>query len=254
MADPTQRFSSRVDNYIQYRPHYPSQIVDTLRQDCHLTPASIVADIGSGTGILTELFLCHGNQVFAVEPNPGMRAAAERLLKDYPHFHSIPGKAEDTLLNDSSVDFIAAGQAFHWFERKKTRVEFRRILKPDGWAILVWNDRQTDTTPFLCAYEQLLVRYGIDYRQVDHKQIDEQVLRDFYGTGGLALKTWPNTQAFDYEGLKGRLLSSSYAPEAGHPSFEPMLAELSEVFRQHQRDGRVSFDYTTLMYYGHLSG
>ncbi|MBN1891021.1 MAG: class I SAM-dependent methyltransferase [Thermoflexales bacterium] len=258
MTDPTLRFSSRVDNYIQYRPHYPAQIIDTLRQDCQLTPASVVADIGSGTGILTELFLRNGSQVFAVEPNREMREAGERLLKDYPLFHSIPGTAEDTLLSDGSVDFVTVGQAFHWFDREKARAEFRRVLKPDGWVVLVWNDRQTDTTPFLRAYEQLLARYGTDYRQVDHKQIDEQALRDFYGTGtgiimpAIASKTWPNAQAFDYEGLKGRLLSSSYTPQAGQPDFEPMLAALSEVFQRYQRDGRVSFDYTTIMYYGHF--
>jgi SAM-dependent methyltransferase len=252
MSDPTQRFSSRVENYIKYRPGYPNEIIETLRSECGLTADSIIADIGSGTGILTKIFLQNGNAVYGIEPNREMREAAERLLKDYSRFHSIAAQAEETALDNASIDFITAGQAFHWFDREKTRAEFARILKPQGWVVLIWNDRATTTTLFLIAFEKLLKDYSTDYEQVDHRRIDDDVIRDFFGSDQFRLKQIKNSQVFDYEGLKGRLLSSSYAPEEGHPNYEPMLAELERIFLAHQTEGRIVFEYVTQMYYGQL--
>ncbi len=206
MTDVTQRFSSRVENYIKYRPGYPDEVIDTLRSECGLTSDSIIADVGSGTGILTEMFLRNGNVVYGIEPNREMREAAERLLKDYPRFHSVATRAEETTLPDHSVDFIVAGQSFHWFDREKARAEFARILRPRGWIALIWNERVTTTTPFLVAYEQLLKDYSTDYEQVDHRRIDDDVIRDFFGSDRFRLKQFKNIQVFDYEGVKGRLL------------------------------------------------
>jgi SAM-dependent methyltransferase len=254
MIDPTQRFSSRVENYIKYRPSYPLQMVATLRDECQLSPETLVADIGSGTGLLSELFLRNGNRVLAIEPNPEMRLAAERTWRDHPNFVSLAGRAEATGLGDQSVDFIVAGQAFHWFDQDQARLEFTRLLKPAGWVMLIWNERQTSGTPFLVAYEELLQRYATDYTQVDHRYVvDEAALSRFFGSGGFRHKAFPYRQDFDYPGLRGRLLSSSYTPEAGHPDHQPMLAALSQIFQDHQIDGRVAFEYTTNMYYGRLS-
>jgi SAM-dependent methyltransferase len=253
MTDVTQRFSSRVENYIKYRPGYPNEIIETLRSECSLNADSIIADIGSGTGILAEMFLKNGNEVYGVEPNREMREAGERLLKDYPRFHSMPARAEEPTLPDQSVDFITAGQSFHWFDREKCRVEFARIIKPTGWIALIWNERITNTTPFLAAYEQLLKEYSTDYEKIDHRQINDDVIRDFFGSARLRLKRFNNSQVFDYEGVKGRLLSSSYAPETRHPNHEPMLAELERIFQAYQDDGKVVFQYITQMYYGQLN-
>ncbi|HKQ72382.1 MAG TPA: class I SAM-dependent methyltransferase [Blastocatellia bacterium] len=253
MTDVTQRFSSRVENYIKYRPGYPDAVIETLRNECGLTPDSVIADAGSGTGILTEIFLRNGNLVYGIEPNREMREAAERLLKDYPRFRSVEARAEETTLDDKSVDLITAGQAFHWFDREKTRIEFVRILKSEGWVALMWNERVTTTTPFLITFEQLLKDYSTDYEQVDHRRIDDEVIREFFGAGNFRLKQFNNIQVFDYEGVKGRLLSSSYAPEEGHPNFEPMLAELERIFQAYQNEGKVVVEYITQMYYGQLS-
>jgi SAM-dependent methyltransferase len=253
MTDPTLRFSSRVENYLKYRPSYPQAVIATLQAECQLTSASRIADIGSGTGLLAGLFLRNGNPVFGVEPNPEMRAAGERLLRDYPGFHSVAGRAEATTLADQSVDFVVAGQAFHWFDRQQARTEFLRILRPTGWVMLVWNKRETQATPFLVAYEQLLEQYALDYAQVNHKQVDDAALADLYGAHGFKVKTFDHGHDLDYASLQGRLLSSSYAPEAGHPQHEPMLAELARIFQAHQVNGRVGFAYTTQMYYGQLS-
>ena len=140
--DATERFSNRVQDYARYRPHYPAAVIGSLQTNCQLLETSVIADVGSGTGILTELFLRHGNPVLAVEPNRQMREAGERLLEGYPHFQSIAGRAEATTLPEQSVDFVTAGQAFHWFDRKKAKAEFSRILKARGWVVLAWNERR----------------------------------------------------------------------------------------------------------------
>jgi SAM-dependent methyltransferase len=251
--DPTRRFSNRVENYIHYRPSYPPEVLHTLQEDCVLTPQMVIADIGSGTGILTELFLRNGNRVFGVEPNREMRQAGERLLQSYPRFTSVAASAEHTTLPSGSVDFVTAGQAFHWFDARQARQEFARILKPGGWVVLIWNERQVDTTPFLQAYERLLLDYGTDYDTTRHRDFDMGVISMFFGENGFHHKVFANRQVFDYQGLKGRLLSSSYTPEPGHPNFLPMLAALERIFQAHQQGGKVAFEYNTKMYYGHLS-
>ena len=249
--DSTKRFSSRVDNYVRYRPGYPAEIIDLLRKGCGLTKDSIIADIGSGTGKLSELFLHAGCKVFGVEPNKEMREAGERM--GAPRFTSIDGSAEATTLPTQSIDFITAGQAFHWFDYKKCRPEFSRILKPNGWVVTIWNDRESDTTPFLIDYENLMLEFGTDYKEVNHRRTDKpEIIEGFFGNKPRS-KHFYNVQEFDFEGLKGRVLSSSYAPEAGHPRHEDMLATLKKIFAVHQREGRVFFEYETHVYYGHLA-
>jgi SAM-dependent methyltransferase len=252
MTNSTLRFSSRVENYVKYRPGYPTDVMDTLTKDCGFMPNSVIADIGSGTGISSELFLKNGNRVLGVEPNREMRETGEKPLGKYPDFMSVNGTAEATTLPDSSVDFVTAGQAFHWFDRERTRKEFARILKPNGWVALIWNERLTDTSPFLRAYERLLQQYGTDYVAVDHRNIDADAITAFFAPGSFLLRKFENCQIFDYDGLKGRLLSSSYSPEAGHPNHPPMLDALRALFDKHQIGGKVSFDYTTLLYLGQL--
>jgi SAM-dependent methyltransferase len=240
---PTERFSSRVDNYVRYRPGYPAEIIDLLRRECALSKEALIADIGSGTGKLTELFLANGNRVIGVEPNKEMREAGERLLQKFPHFQSVDGKAEATTLPDRSVDFIVVGQAFHWFDLKACRLEFSRILKADGQVVVIWNDRLVETTYFLAAYDGLLREFSTDYEQVNHRRFnDGEAIRSFFGDEA-HLKNFQNAQQFDFEGLKGRLLSSSYAPEAGQPKHDEMIAALKRIFESHQKDGRVVFEY-----------
>lgn len=250
--DPTRRFSDRVEDYIRYRPGYPAAVLETLQREAGLTPAAVVADLGSGTGISSELFLRFGCRVYGVEPNREMRQAAERLLAPYPGFESVQGTAEATTLPAASVDVVAAAQAFHWFDRRGARREAGRILQPGGWAVILWNCRLTDSTPFAAAYERLLLRYATDYREVNHRNLEAAELEELFDGGGYETRHFPNRQVFDFDGVRGRLLSSSYAPAPGQPGHEAMLAELSEIFAAHHEDGRVRFDYTTEMHFGHL--
>jgi SAM-dependent methyltransferase len=245
------RFSSRVENYVKYRPGYPAETLDILKHDCGLTEASLIADVGSGTGILSELFLRNGNKVFGIEPNAPMRLAGEQLLKEFENFTSIEGAAEATTLEPQSVDFVTAAQAFHWFDRSEAKKEFKRIVKPRGWVVLIWNER-LDSTAFLRGYESLFLQYGTDYQEVRHENVESE-LEEFFAPANFQLKSLPNFQHFDFEALKGRVYSSSYAPEPGHPNFEPLLSKLEELFDSHNQNGIVTVEYETKIYYGQLT-
>ena len=252
MADSTQRFSDRVENYIRYRPSYPPQVLETLRAECGLTRDSTIADVASGTGIFSRLLLDNGNRVYGVEPNREMREAAERLLAGFPRFTSVSGTAEATTLADHSFDFTTAAQAAHWFDLPKARKEFARILKPAGWAVLVWNERSTDATPFLREYEELLLEYGTDYEKVRHEHTTDNI-GSFFSPAAFERRVFDMRQDFDYAQLEGRLLSSSYAPGEGDPRYVPMLRELRHLFDAHHDNGHVGMEYVTRMYFGRLS-
>ena len=247
----TSRFSDRVENYIRYRPGYPAEALDVLKKDCGLTPSHVIADIASGTGIWTRMLLENGNRVFGVEPNADMRHAGERLLAEFPRFTSVAGSAEVTALGDQSTNFVTSAQAAHWFDRVAARREFVRILQPHGWLVLLWNEREVDTTPVLRDYEQLLLTYGTDYEDVRHERTTDSV-NEYFDPAPYRQRVFANQQQFDYAGLEGRLLSSSYAPGPGHPKHEPMLRELRRIFASHAVAGRVSFEYTTRVYFGRL--
>jgi len=249
-SNSTTRFSDRVENYIRYRPGYPAEALEVLRKECGLRPEHVVADLASGTGIWTRMLLENGNRVFGVEPNEAMREAGERLL-EFPKFVSIVGTAEATTLADASVDVITAAQAAHWFDPKRARQEFARIAKPGAWLVLLWNERLIDTTPFLREYEDLLLKYGTDYAEVRHEHTTDRV-NEFFDPVPFEQRTFAMRQEFDYEGIEGRLLSSSYAPGPGHPKYEQMLTELRRIFTKHAVNGLATFEYTTRVYFGRI--
>ena len=248
----TTRFSSRTDDYVKYRPHYPIEIIDLLAAKCDLTPESVIADIGSGTGILTRSFLENGNPVIGVEPNKEMREAGEAYLAEYARFTSVEGTSESTRLPAKTADFIIAGQAFHWFDQVKTRPEFQRILNVDGWVVLVWNDRRVASTPFLRAYEALLQEFGADYNEINHKNVqDNAVFAAFFGAPP-DNAVFDNTQRFDFESLMGRINSSSYLPGRDDPRHAAMAQRAREIFDAHQVNGKVYFEYDTRVYFGRM--
>jgi len=251
-TDAKQRFSTRVADYLRYRPGYPSGVRDILRAECLLKSGHVVADMGSGTGLLSELFLKNGNHVFGIEPNESMRLAGEEYLASYDGFTSVNGSAEATTLEDACADFVTTGQAFHWFDQDACRREFTRILKPAGWVVVIWNERLIDTTPFLRDYEALLRKFGTDYARVKESYPNEQHMRDFFGVGAYSSHKLPNFQEFDFDGLAGRLRSSSFSPAPDHPNYVPMMAELQRIFDAHQQDGRVRLEYSTRVYFGRM--
>jgi SAM-dependent methyltransferase len=253
IANATERFSDCVEHYAHYRPTYPAAALEALRDEIGLTPAWTIADVGSGTGISSELFLRNGNSVFGVEPNTPMREAAERLLTGYPRFHNIAATAEATTLPEESVDCVVVAQAFHWFDAPNIRAEFIRVLRRGGWVVLIWNTRRLDATPFLRAYEKLLVEYGTDYQRVRHDKTEIDALTRFFGPRGFRTRTMENRQELSLKGLRGRLLSSSYVPAAGAPRHDAMLEALARLFDDHQTSERVCIQYDTELFYGQLT-
>lgn len=251
MTDSTKRFSDRVGYYLKYRPKYPQEIIDTLQNECGLTGKSVVVDIGSGTGFLSELFLQNQNAVFGVEPNVGMRSGAEQFLAGYPNFRSIEGSAENTNLESDTIDFITVAQAFHWFDIEKCHIEFNRILKTDGIVALVWHER-VKTDSFLQDYDRTLKKCSKDYGASHHKNITPETLQSFYGHNNFKYSVFEYEQVFDLEGLQGRALSASYVPAPGESGFKKLMDELSELFMRHEKAERVTFKYQTQMYFGQL--
>lgn len=248
--DPTGRFSDRVENYIRYRPTYPKELITELKKEQLISEDTVIADIGSGTGIFTKLLLKAGCIVYAVEPNDEMREAAEKILGWYPNFISINGQAEATTLGRRSVDMIAAAQAFHWFDAEETKWEFKRILKPKGSLVLVYNSRQIERTPFMKGYDQLLKKHCPEYEGIAQQYINLQQAKDFFGTEEVTHFVCDNYQIFNFDGLKGRLLSSSYTPKEDQVVYQLLLDGLEALFEKHQENDQVQFTYETEMFYG----
>ena len=249
MTDPTEIFSSRVQNYTKYRPGYPRALIDLLQSECQFSCHSTVADIGSGSGLLTELFLKNGSRVYGVEPNPEMRAAAENTLKVYPKFTSIDGRAESTGLRDRCIDLITVGQAFHWFETEETRVEFARILKPEGWVVIVYNSLNVNST-FLAAYARFNQTYLGD-KGPEHE--DPDLYTPFFGKGGFTEMILDGEiQVFDLQGLSGRVLSRANSPQEGDSRYHEMIEALRVIYEDHQQDGKVKIHYHTQVIYGRV--
>jgi len=263
--DPTTRFSDRVSDYERFRPGYPAQLLASLRASVGLDPTQRVADVGAGTGKLAELFLDHGNEVFAVEPNAEMRATGERRLGQRRSFHSLAGRAEATGLASASVDLVVVGQAFHWFDADAARAEFLRVLRPPARVALVWNDRRR-ATGFMAGYEALVARHGTDYARVRHDRIGEDLIARFFegarprsprGAGGAAGAGWrverlSLQQRLDLEGLLGRLHSSSYLPAAGATGCAALRSDAERLFDGYARRGSVVVEYETRIYSGRL--
>jgi SAM-dependent methyltransferase len=252
--DPLHRFSDRVDDYVRYRPGYPVELIQFLGAKAGLSGSSVVADIGAGTGIFTRLLLATGAKVLAVEPNDAMRRAAELEFLSRPNFESVKGTAEATTLGDGSVSLITCAQAFHWFDPVATRREFRRILRPEGSCAIIWNTSITDASEFAVGYERLKDEFGTDMQRVRHEHIEKTGRFDgFFGVGNWEMRGFGNSQTLDFKGLKGRLLSSSYAPKEGHPQYDAMMAALGNLFDRCQKDGRVRMEYMTEAFVGRFA-
>jgi SAM-dependent methyltransferase len=242
---PTERFSDRVDNYIKYRPTYPSALLDFFSDQLGVKSGSPVADLGAGTGMLTSLLLDRGYKVFAVEPNANMRAAAEAALGNNEGFTSIDGTGEATTLPDNAVQLITIAQAFHWMDPAATKKECARILQPGGYVSILWNLRLLDS-PFAQAYEAVKVKFGIDYNTI--RKADEAELTAFFAPAKMDFRSFYHTQYLDLQGLIGQLQSSSYIPQEN----QHMIQELEKIFAEHEENGRVGIPYQTKVYSGTL--
>lgn len=252
MNNSVKRFDETVENYVKYRPSYPKEVYSLLVKKFNLSPEKVIADIGSGTGFLSKLFLEHGHVVYGVEPNEAMRIAAEKYLDKNSNFKNINGLAESTALENESVDWIIVGTAFHWFDAEKTKIEFKRILKSPGFCCVVWNVRNKAQSKLLQDYENLILNFSKDYKQSRAQEFDQTIVEDFFSPYEMHTASLVNKQHFNWEGFKGRLLSTSYSLRENDPNYQDMINELKIIFDRYQLDGQVEFLYDTKMYYGQL--
>ncbi len=251
--DPTNRFTNRVADYVRYRPRYPAALLEVLREETGLTPAHVIADIGSGTGFSAELFLQNGNPVFGVEPNAAMRAAGDEVLNGYSHFTSIAGRAEATALPAASVDCIIAGQAMHWFDLPATRTEFARVARPDCRLAIFWNTHRAGLSLFMQDYEDLLHSTSHDYAQVSHDRLADAERSALFDAGEFTYRTFPYSQRLDRTALVGRTLSSSYAPPAGTQAAAALSGALDLIFDRYQQNCTIQYHYITELYFGRVA-
>jgi ubiquinone/menaquinone biosynthesis C-methylase UbiE len=252
--DPKSRFSNRVNSYIVSRPSYPVEFLEWMRECLGLTQAHVIADIGSGTGLLSQLLLNNGNTVIGVEPNEAMRNAGERILAAFPAFRSVSGTAEETTLPISSVDFVVAGQAFHWFDPAASRIEWERIAKPGCWSVLVWNESIFDESPFALEYDLIKERYGRDLKELREETSSDHKIEVFFGASGYKSVEFRNPLRYTLEQLQRRAASSSYLPAEGDADFEEMMHDLEKLFARHvEADGFVAYDHCTRAYYAQIA-
>jgi len=252
IADPTKRFSDRVENYIKYRPSYPPEVLAYLANQCNLNSGSAIADVGSGTGIFSALLLAQGYKVYGVEPNEAMQEAAVKQFGGHDNFIPVTGTAEITTLPAASVDLVVCAQAFHWFDAEKTQTEFKRILKKGGYVALIWNNRDAETDEFSKAYEDLLKQDSVDYNKVNHRNIDDINFKSFFKDGQYEAAKYPNVQVFDEDGLLGRAFSSSYVPAEDTDEGKTFKGLLKALFAKYQIEGKVSFYYQTEVFLGNV--
>ena len=251
--DSSARFNVRVENYLRYRPRYPREIIPFLKREIGLDSSWRVADIGSGTGFLAERFVELGCEVVGVEPNGAMREAGDSYLCGRGNFRSVRGTAESTGLPGASIDLVTAGQSFHWFDPVRARNEFIRILRAPGWIVLVWNSRSTALSVVTEEYEAILEKLDQDYNNVAEKNKRPEKMNGFLGKGvSLAQARFANLQSYSWEQLRGRALSSSYAPLPSDKRHRWFVQTLRALFERHQKNGAVEFPYETDLYWGQL--
>ncbi len=249
----TERFSYRADAYVRGRPSYPLAIVKQLQDAGALKRGATVVDIGVGTGLSAEPFLRSGYTVVGVEPNAPMRAAGDQQLREFASYRSVGGTAEATTLADDAADLVIAGQAFHWFDVPRAATEARRIVRPGGWAALIWNDRQSTGSAFLAGYEALLRTHGIDYAKSIHRHIDEKAIAQFLAPSRATVATFDNPRELEREDLLALAGSASYLPAPGDPRHAAMLLALNALFDAHEKNGTVQMMYRTRMHYAQLT-
>jgi ubiquinone/menaquinone biosynthesis C-methylase UbiE len=253
MSENTERFTGRVEDYKRYRLRYPKAVIETLVSRCDLQLDHLVADVGAGTGMLAELFLEHGNAVVAIEPNDDMREACERLASAWPGLMVKKATAEDTGLEDGSVDFVAVGRAFHWFNVAEAAKEFRRILRAEGWIVIASNSRVRDDSPMSVAYEALLREHGTDYKANHERYEIIGRVDELFAGGELFREEIYGEQRLTLEELVGQTQSLSVTPEPGHAKYEGMQEALRGFFAKWQVDGIVEMKTVCRVACGRLS-
>ena len=250
MNDPnTERFTGVSPIYDKYRPGYPKAILDILSAEISFSVKDIVADIGSGTGKLSSLFLDNGNIVYGVEPNDKMRSEAERKFQTDRKFISMKGSAEKTGLDEKSVNLVAAGQSFHWFNQSLAKIEFKRVMQPGGHVVLIWNTRRPEGSPLNAGFEDICIHYSNGYHGSGSLGLDEKTIRSFF-SADFVYRSIKFSQVLDFDGLLGRYMTASYSLKREDPLFPEVVERMQDIFKKYSRDNRVELLYDTEIYIG----
>lgn len=242
-------FSDKVADYVASRPGYPAALFEFLRAEGHLSFGAVVADVGAGTGLLTQGLLAEGCNVIAIEPSTPMRAAADASFAGVPNYRSASGAAESMPVPTASVDLITAAQAFHWFEIEAARTEFLRVLRPLGTVALIWNDR-VHADPVNAALNELFARHGGAKRTALIAHEDRSQVAPFFGATVPVERTWPHEHQLDEAGLASLAFSRSYMPDRGTAPGQVVYQQVDELFDRFATGGRIAVRYATVAMVG----
>lgn len=247
------RYSCKIEDYAKYRPDFPSEIIDFLYASGDISNSSVIADIGSGTGRFTRLLLEKGNLVYGVERNNEMRAKAEELLSKYTKFISISGSAEETSLNSKSVDLITVAQAFHWFDKEKCLLEFKRIIKNNGKVFIVWDDFVGDYNDFSIEQGKVISQFRVvESENKGRKLTRAEMINKFFKNNKFRTMAFTHELYEGFDEFKGGILSASFTPKPGEENYEPFINKLQEVFDKYQQNGKVCTAFSSECYFGEL--
>lgn len=240
MKQGAERFSSKTDDYAKGRPDFPKEIIDFLYEHKVIDEKSIIADIGSGTGRFTKLLLERDHHVYGVEPNDEMRSKAEELLSKFNNFTSISGNAESTTLPNNSLDLITVAQAFHWFDKEKCLVEFKRILKDNGKVFIIWDDLINDYNDFSKEFRNLSNRFRKVAPETNGKRVSrDETIAELFKDKKHISNYFDHELYQNFERVKAGALSASFAPKADEDNYEEFISELERVFNKYAENGEV---------------
>ncbi len=251
MVENKSLFSGKASIYSRYRPGYPKDLIEILMKETGFNQGWVVADIGSGTGILSRLFLENGNRVYCIEPNSDMRSESVKYNSGFQNCTVLNGTAENTGLESNSVDIAVAGQSFHWFDPVAARIEMIRILKDGGYAALIWNNRSEDEGSLSRGYDNICSRYSHNYQGTGNSRISSATFQTFF-EGGYKMFKILNNQELDLDGILGRYFSASYALGPEDPDYGKAVESLNELFRKFQKNGYATMEYETQIFIGQL--
>lgn len=249
----TDIFTGKANNYAKYRPTYSREFIEYLYSDVGFKKESVIADIGSGTGILSELLLERSETVYCIEPNDDMMSIAKNVLENYKGFKPINAPAENTTLVNNSIDFITVAQAFHWFDTDQFKHECIKILKERGKVILIWNrmDMQTD---IVLENEKINRELGSNFKGF-HNGInpdDNRALGTFFKNGKYERRQFDNDLIFAMDNFIGRNISSSHAPKEGDENYNSYISALKSLFDAYSVDDLLCIKNYTICYIGEV--
>ncbi|OGO93268.1 MAG: hypothetical protein A2Y17_02690 [Clostridiales bacterium GWF2_38_85] len=244
-----QLFNKKAFNYTKFRPSYPEEVTELILSLSNSNNINI-ADIGSGTGKLSSLLIKNNTYVFAIEPNSDMRSIAEKELGKYNNYISLNGSAEATTLDSDTIDIITVAEAYHWFDNEQTKLEFKRILKKDGFVILMWNN--FGGNPYDDEISQINKRWCPLYKEKTNRTPREKRAVGLFGNDNYKKEEYDNTINQTIEAFIGGTLSASYALKEDDADFNKYIEDIKNIMNKHINNGLIETKITTVCYYGKL--